>query len=121
MQRSRTATWPRTLRHCLLSSAYARSCNSLPNSAPVQRLMSPGRVQPTPLGMLTLGVPAQLPPAWGGIPMVAPLTPSDCCVSPAQVWPALPTECKTRLVWLWAQLAVTRVIAHAEGRGQEVS
>jgi hypothetical protein len=47
--------------------------------------------------------------------------PSDRCVSPAQVWPALATECKTRVVWLLAQLAFNLVMAQAERNAQEVS
>lgn len=53
--------------------------------------------------------------------MFAQSTPSDRCVSPAPVWSALPTDCKTRIVWRLAQLAFNRVIAHAEGSLQEVS
>jgi hypothetical protein len=47
--------------------------------------------------------------------------PSDRCMSPAQVWPALATECKTRVVWLLAQLAFNLVMAQAERNAQEVS
>ena len=47
--------------------------------------------------------------------------PSDRCVSPAQVWSALATECKTRVVWLLAQLAFNLVIAQGECTTQEVS
>jgi hypothetical protein len=53
--------------------------------------------------------------------MFAQSIPSDRCVSPAQVWSALPTDCKTRIVWLLAQLAFNRVMAHAEGSLQEGS
>ena len=53
--------------------------------------------------------------------MFAQSTLSDRCVSPTQVWSALPPDCKTRIVWLLAQLAFNRVIAHAEGNSQEVS
>ena len=46
---------------------------------------------------------------------------SERCVSPTQVWPALATECKTRVVWLLAQLAFNLVIAQVECNVQEVS
>jgi hypothetical protein len=49
------------------------------------------------------------------------LAPSERCVSPTQVWPALATECKTRVVWLLAQLAFNLVMAQVEGNSQEVS
>jgi hypothetical protein len=49
------------------------------------------------------------------------LAPSNRCVSPAQVWPALATECKTRVVWLLAQLAFNRVMAQVACNSQEVS
>ena len=47
--------------------------------------------------------------------------PSDRCMSPAQVWPTLATECKTRVVWLLAQLAFNLVMAQAERNAQEVA
>jgi hypothetical protein len=47
--------------------------------------------------------------------------PSERCVSPAQVWPALATECKTRVVWLLAQLACNLVMAQVECTTQEVT
>jgi hypothetical protein len=50
-----------------------------------------------------------------------PSAPSERCVSPTQVWPALAIECKTRVVWLLAQRAFTLVMAHVEGHSQEVS
>jgi hypothetical protein len=46
--------------------------------------------------------------------------PSDRCVSPAQVWPALATDRKTWIVWLLAQLAFNRVMAQVECNAQEV-
>jgi hypothetical protein len=46
--------------------------------------------------------------------------PSERCVSPDQVWPALATECKTRVVWLLAQLAFNLVLAQVECTPQEV-
>jgi hypothetical protein len=47
-------------------------------------------------------------------------TPSDCCVLPAQVWGTLTTDCKTRIVWLLAQLAFHLVMAQAKDHPQEV-
>jgi hypothetical protein len=71
--------------------------------------------------MLTMGVSAHLHPDSGGVPMSDQPAPSERCVSPAQVWPALATECKTRVVWLLAQLAFNLVIAQVECNVQEVS
>jgi len=48
-------------------------------------------------------------------------TPSDRCVLPTQVWSALATDLKTRVIWLLAQLAFNFVIAQAERDSQEVS
>jgi hypothetical protein len=47
--------------------------------------------------------------------------PSERCVSPAQVWPALAPECTTRVVWLLAPRAFHLVIAQGECTTQEVS
>jgi hypothetical protein len=48
-------------------------------------------------------------------------TPSDRGVLPAQIWSALATDLKTRLIWLLAQLAFNVVIAQAERNSEEVS
>jgi hypothetical protein len=49
------------------------------------------------------------------------LTPTDCSVVPAQVWGTLTTDCKTRIVWLLAQLAFNRVMVQSAPHAQEVS
>jgi hypothetical protein len=46
--------------------------------------------------------------------------PSDGCVSPAQVWGTLTTDCQTRIVRLLAHLAFHLVIAHAARHAEEV-
>lgn len=71
--------------------------------------------------MLSMSVPAHLHPDSGGVPRSDHPTPSDRYVSPPQVWPALATECKTRVGWLLAQLAFNLVIAQVEYHAQEVS
>jgi hypothetical protein len=52
--------------------------------------------------------------------MSHPLTPPDCSVAPAQVWGTLAIDCKTRIVWLLAQLAFNLVMAQADRHAQEV-
>jgi hypothetical protein len=46
--------------------------------------------------------------------------PSDRCVWPAQVWPALAADRQTRIVWLLTPLAFNLVMAQAACHAQEV-
>jgi hypothetical protein len=121
MWRGRTWLCHQTLRHCLISSAYARWRNSSNNSVGAKDSRMPRRAPPTDRGMLPTGISAHLHPDSGGVPMSDQSAPSERCVSPAQVWPALAPECKTRVVWLLAQLAFNLVIAQGECTTQEVS
>ena len=47
----------------------------------------------------------------GGLWMVARSSSSDAQVTPAQVWPALSLDLRTRVIALLAQLALYRVVA----------
>ena len=71
--------------------------------------------------MLKMDVPTHPQTDSGGVPMSDPPTPSDRGVLPAQIWSALATDLKTRVIWLLAQLAFNLVIAQAEQDSQEVS
>jgi hypothetical protein len=70
--------------------------------------------------MLKVGVPTHLQTDPGGVLMSDLPASSDRGVLPAQIWSALATDFKTRVIWLLAQLAFNLVIAQAERDSQEV-
>jgi hypothetical protein len=59
----------------------------------------------------------------GGMHMSNRLSSRDVQVTPAQVWPALSSELRTRIVGLLAQLALNVVHPHSDNAGpmQEVT
>lgn len=48
----------------------------------------------------------------GGVPMSARPSAHDVQVTPVQVWPALSSDLRTRIVGLLAQLALNAVVVH---------